>query len=102
MNSAIKIPGEADALPTCSFGNNVGACNDGNLCFSVGAAPLDGTEVEEENFSIEVAEKFYEIKRFSPYEITIEARNQGGDPIGDLPSPPGLRFIYQVSDVFPR
>jgi len=68
-------------------------CNSGQNCANVNSG-----ESASIPFFITIADKFYEILKYSPYDVTIEARN-GNDIIG---LPLHLEFRYQVPDLHPR
>ncbi|MEK7622036.1 MAG: hypothetical protein AAB415_02545 [Patescibacteria group bacterium] len=73
----------ANTPPTCSFLGDEGCSNN---CRSFGGGMNQG------DISITIADKLYEVKQFSPYEVTIQAANDTKT----------LEFRYEVSDIVPR
>ena len=97
LDDVINTISSSNEKPKCHLGETGDTqCNSGQNCVVVN--PLESTSISIP-FFITIADKFYEILKYSPYKIEIEAKN-GNEVIGTLTSP--LEFRYQVPDLHPR
>jgi len=95
LDDVINTISSSNEKPKCHLGETGDTqCNSGQNCVVVNS--LESTSIP---FFITIADKFYDILKYSPYKIEIEAKN-GNEVIGTLTSP--LEFRYQVPDLHPR